>query len=271
VKVNQLIPDTIRIPYHKLRWFKRNYEKIHQRSELKKEKHNHFHGPITYDTDSLKTSNNCDFIKEPRFATAYAAAAATQPWEGFTLQWRTYIVCWFADLVKNLEGDFVECGVNTGAYSKAVITYINFNHLNKTFYLLDTFEGMIEDLVSEAEKKAGVSAYFGSYKDVYEQVKNTFKEDKVKIIKGAVPGTLPECTTQKIAYLSIDMNCVAPEIAAAEYFWDKIVPGGVMILDDYGFPQHINQKIAFDEFAKEKGIAILCLPTAQGIIFKPTR
>jgi hypothetical protein len=40
-------------------------------------------------------------------------------------------------------------------------------------------------------------------------------------------------------------------------------------LDDYGFPQHINQKNAFDKFAKDRGVQILSLPTAQGVIIKP--
>jgi O-methyltransferase len=266
--LKEFIPGKVRSFYTKLRWFNKNYSCINYDSELKRKEQTHFHGPITYDTDGLKTSNNCDFIKEPRFAKAYIAAAATNPWDNFTLQWRTYIVCWLADHVKDLEGDFVECGVNTGAYSKAVITYINFNRLNKTFYLLDTFEGMVKDLVTDEELRAGVSVYFETYKNVYSQVVHTFKDDKVKIIKGAVPDTLPQCTAQKIAYLSIDMNCVAPEIAAVEYFWDKVTLGGVIILDDYGFPQHINQKLAFDKFAKQKDVEILCLPTGQGIIFK---
>jgi hypothetical protein len=129
---------------------------------------------------------------------------------------------------------------------------------------------MVEELVSEAELNAGVNVYFGTYKNVYQQVVETFKDDNVKIIKGAVPGTLEQCHATKLAYLSIDMNCVAPEIAAANFFWDKISDGGVMILDDYGFPQHINQKIAFDQFALERGVEILCLPTGQGIVFKKT-
>jgi hypothetical protein len=62
---------------------------------------------------------------------------------------------------------------------------------------------------------------------------------------------------------------LSPKIAAAEYFWSRIVSGGVIILDDYGFPHHINQKLAFDQFAKERNVQILCLPTGQGIIFKP--
>lgn len=256
----------IRFHLKKVFWIVRNYRGIRQSTSYLS---NHFPGPITYDADSLTTSNNCDFIKEPRFAAAYAAAAATNPWPGFTLQWRVYIVCWVAEHVRRLEGDFVECGVNTGAYSRAIVEYIDFNKTGKTFYLLDTYEGMPEYLVKEEEKQVGVSHYLGkNYKDVYEQVVETFAPFNVKIIKGVVPDTLAECKTDKICYLSIDMNCVEPEIAAANYFWDKIVPGGVMVLDDYGFPMHIYQKKAFDEFAAEKGLKVLCLPTGQGIIFK---
>jgi hypothetical protein len=228
----------------------------------------HFLGPITYNTDSLVTSNNCDFIIDPKFAKAYEKAVATEPWVGFTLQWRVYIVCWFANKVKSLEGDFVECGVNTGAYSRAIVEYINFKSLDKTFYLFDTFSGLDEKQITESEKKAGISGYIGNYKDVYEQVKNTFSTFNVNVIKGTVPDTLAKCKAEKICYLSIDMNVTEPEIAAANFFWDKIVKGGVIILDDYGFPPHINQKIAFDNFAKAKGVDILTLPTGQGIIIK---
>jgi hypothetical protein len=251
--------------FDKFHWFIQNYRRI---TKYTPEPMGHFLGPVTYNTDSLVTSNNCDFVNEPRFASAYTAAAATNPWKGFTLQWRVYICCWFADYVKGLDGDFVECGVNTGAYSRAVIDYINFPSLKKTFYLLDTYEGLVESLVSEQEKHDGVDVYFGKYENVYEQVKKTFAPFNAKVIKGVVPDTLLECTSEKVCYLSLDMNCVAPEIAAINYFWDKLVDGAVVILDDYGFPMHINQKLAFDAFAKEKGIEILCLPTGQGIMFK---
>lgn len=252
--------------YHKINWFRKNYTNLNHESVLRS---GHYHGPVTYDTDGLTTSNNSDFIKEPFFAKAYAAAAATNPWPGFTLQWRVYIVCWFANHVKHLAGEFVECGVNTGAYARAVIDYIDFNSLNKTFFLFDTFDGMVESLVTDEEKKTGISYYLnGHYKDTYSDVVKTFQPFKTKIVKGAVPDTLSAFDKEEVCFLSIDMNCVAPEIAAAEFFWDKLVPGAVVILDDYGFPQHIQQKIAFDAFAKRRGINILTLPTAQGIFFK---
>jgi hypothetical protein len=264
--MKKYIPVSIKVNARRIQWILKNYRGIRRNSKIIDQ--SHYLGPITYDTDSLTTSNNCDFIKEQRFAKAYAAAAATKPWEGFSLQWRTYIVCWFADMVKGLEGDYVECGVNTGAYSRALVDYIDFNSLNKKIWLLDTYEGLVKELVSEEEIKLGIGRYFGSYKNVYEQVKETFRNFNAEIIKGPVPDTLPLCKAEKICYLSIDMNCVEPEIAAAEYFWDKIVPGGVVILDDYGFPPHILQKKAFDEFARKKNVSILTLPTAQGIIIK---
>jgi hypothetical protein len=62
---------------------------------------------------------------------------------------------------------------------------------------------------------------------------------------------------------------VAPEIAAAEYFWDKLVSGAVVVLDDYGFELHEPQKRAFDFFAEKRGVQVLCMPTGQGLLFKP--
>jgi O-methyltransferase len=265
--LSKLLPSGIKNAYRKLYWLYNNHQQIPFFEQIKQA---NFYSPLTYHTDGLVTTNNCDFIKEDRFTKAYTAAAATNPWPGFTLQWRVYVVCWFANHVKNLPGDFVECGVNTGAYARAVIDYINFNSTGKTFFLLDTFEGMPDHLVNQDEKNVGVQLYLKDhYKNVYDQVKATFKDFNVKIIKGVVPDTLAECNTDKICYLSIDMNSAEPEIAAAEYFWNKVVPGGVVLLDDYGFPMHINQKKAFDDFAKRKGVEILCLPTGQGIIIKP--
>jgi hypothetical protein len=60
-----------------------------------------------------------------------------------------------------------------------------------------------------------------------------------------VADTLSQVTVTAICYLSLDMNNTTPEIAAAERFWDRLVPGGIIVLDDYGWRKQINQKIAF--------------------------
>ena len=72
-----------------------------------------------------------------------------------------------------------------------------------------------------------------------------------------------------MSYLSIDMNIAAPEIAAIEHFWDKLVPGAPVVLDDYAWIGYEEQLHAWDAFAASKGVAIACLPTGQGLILKP--
>jgi hypothetical protein len=93
----------------------------------------------------------------------------------------------------------------------------------------------------------------------------------VVVIRGAVPGTLPLVPSERIAYLCIDMNAAAPERAALEYFWDKVVPGGVILLDDYGFIEHEAQRRSFDEFARARDVRILALPTGHGLLINPYR
>lgn len=260
------MPKKLKSLAWKLSWFFNNYRRLGPEMLLIPNK---FQGPIQFISDGVATSNNADFLLDPRFQKAYQLARETSPWKDFEMQWRTYVVCALAEMVKTKPGDFVECGVNTGAYSRAVIDYIDFQQTGKTFFLLDTYDGLVAEQITEKEAKAGIDNYLSTYKNVYDQVVATFSPFNTKIIKGAVPGTLSQCTATQVCYLSIDMNVVAPEIAAANYFWDKIVPGGVMILDDYGFPAHIEQKKAFDAFAAEKGVAILYIPTGQAIIFKP--
>ncbi|MFM6908271.1 MAG: hypothetical protein ACKPKT_24985, partial [Dolichospermum sp.] len=64
-------------------------------------------------------------------------------------------------------------------------------------------------------------------------------------------------------------NCTLPEIAALNFFWDKLVSGAIVVLDDYGFAPHIEQKKAHDMFATQHNVIVLSLPTGQGIIIKP--
>ena len=177
-------------------------------------------------------------------------------------------MCWAAERGANLEGDFVECGVNRGGYALSVIKYVEFEKLSKKFYLLDTYEGLLDQYISAEEQAHGVRV--GEYEPCYDAVVRTFSPySNVKIIRGAVPETLPQVDAEQIAFLSLDMNTRDPEIAAAECFWDRLVSGAAIVLDDYGWRKHLEQKLAFDEFARKRGVQVLSLPTGQGLILKP--
>ena len=108
------------------------------------------------------------------------------------------------------------------------------------------------------------------FESVYDQARERFEEfDRVHLIRGAVPDTLNDVEVDRVAYLSLDMNCAGPEIAALRHFWPKLVSGGVVLLDDYAFRGFEPQLKAHNELAGELGYSILSLPTGQGLILKP--
>jgi hypothetical protein len=232
-------------------------------------------GPLTYQTDGLYTNHSCDFLQDPRFQEAYQLGAHTghkfrEKEDDLHIEWRAHVLLWAASQARRLPGDFVECGVNTGIYSRAIMHYLSFEKMtDRKFYLLDTFNGIPEEQLTEGEKAVGMQHMNRRYFDCHELVKKNFADyPNAVIIKGKIPETLEQVTTDKVCYLSIDMNAQVPEIAAMEYFWDRLVPGAMVVLDDYGFPNHVNQKRAFDDFARRYNVDILSVPTGQGMLIK---
>ena len=221
-----------------------------------------------YMQDGLLCVHNSDFRRDVKFREAYRLGKSTGSWGRHDIEWRAYVCCWAAWSVRHKPGDFVECGVNRGGLSRAVMHYIDFPALEKKFWLLDTYEGLVDHLITQDERRQGILP--GGYAPCHQQVLDIFGPiPGVEIIKGVIPDTLTQVTSERICYLSIDMNNAAPEIAAAEHFWDRIISGGMIVLDDYGWRKHIAQKVAFDRFAGKRGVSVLCLPTGQGLIMKP--
>ena len=64
------------------------------------------------------------------------------------------------------------------------------------------------------------------------------------------------------------MNCAAPEIAALTRFWERLVVGAPVLLDDYAYDGYRHQKLAMDELAGRLGVPIASLPTGQGLLLK---
>lgn len=215
---------------------------------------------FTFWDDGMATVHNFNFIYDKRFLEAYKISGETDIGMGF----RVYNYCWAAKQASHLDGDYVECGVKEAMFSRAMTHYVEFEKLvDKKLYLLDTYDGLIKEQITDKE-------HFYSYPSVYEEVKEYFKKyPNVEIIKGLVPDTLSQIKSNKICYLSIDMNCAYPEVKTLEGLWDKMVSGGIIILDDYAYKGHQVQMKAIDKFIKNKGVKVLNLTCGQGMIIKP--
>lgn len=222
-----------------------------------------------YNFDGLITIHDHDFMNDARFRRAYergVIAAGDYHW-----YWRVHIGLWAASAASRLEGDFVECGVNRGFLSSAIMNYLDWDKIGKKFYLLDTFAGLDPKQAGIDESKRNEKHLSeGFYVTDLETVKRNFAEWKnVEIIQGPVPETLTQITSEKLAFLHLDMNAAAPEAAALEELWEKLSPGAMILLDDYAFYGYSAQKKAMDAVAGKRSVEIASLPTGQGLLIKP--
>ena len=233
--------------------------------------------PAAYAQDGLATVHSHAFMRDPRFIAAYdRGLRALGGSKDYHWHWRIHVGLWAADLAAKLPGDFVECGVNKGFLSSAIMQYLGWNDLDKSYYLLDTFAGVDErhltpeELASGAREKNAHNLRSGFYIGAIDEVAKNFSEwQNVRIVQGSVPESLVNVTPSQVAFLHIDMNCAPPEVAAIRHFWHRLVPGAVVLLDDYAYFGFEAQKTAMDVFAQEHGVQICSLPTGQGLLIKP--
>jgi hypothetical protein len=233
--------------------------------------------PVAYAQDGLISVHSHAFMTDPAFIKAYARGVrAIGGVDTYQWHWRIHIGLWIARMASRLEGDFVECGVNRGFLSSAIMDYLDWNSLDRDFYLLDTFAGLDERFVSDADRKDGAirknteNLQSGFYTGAAASVRANFSQwPRAHIVEGAVPETLDRVKSRQVAYLHIDMNCAPPEVAALGYFWERLVDGAPVLLDDYAYLGYASQRLAMDDFARARGVTVCSLPTGQGLLIKP--
>ena len=176
----------------------------------------------------------------------------------------------------NIEGAIVECGVESGKFEIIWINELLKRKEVRDIYLYDTFEGLTEpgenDFTCEGAvlynmSKDAVYKTWKSYKDSgkpwcscsLEKVKKTlestgYPKDKLHYIKGDVSKTLLEVSNipEKISCLRLDTDWYESSKIELEKLYDNVVPGGVIIFDDYFHWD--GQRKATDEFFNSRGI-----------------
>ena len=226
--------------------------------------------------DGLYSLHTPRFLDDPRFQSAYRRGVQANGGHDPHFEWRIHLALWAAGIAARVPGDFVECGVNSGFFSSAILTWLDWDALGKTFCLIDTFEGPPLDQYSPAEVAGGRveiaknALKAGSFVTNIDQIRANYREfERIEIVRGAIPAVLATLPRRRpVAFLHIDLNCAAPEVAVLRHFWECVSRGGVVLLDDYAYFGHNEQGSAIDEVARGFGASIAVLPTGQGVIIK---
>jgi hypothetical protein len=181
-----------------------------------------------YSQDGLFTTHNDHFRSDPVFQAAYARGLKASKRADPVFEWRVHVALWAAAASLRLPGDFVECGLNAGFISSAIMHRLQWNALGRRYYLIDTFRGPVLDQYSPEEIEPGGLALAksapeaGAYVTDLARVRANFSEwPNSVVVPGSVPEVLPSLDISAVAFLHLDMNCAYPERLALEFFWER--------------------------------------------------
>lgn len=160
----------------------------------------------------------------------------------------------------NIPGTLVECGVWKGGSAMAMILKLQeLGMNNRTLFLYDTFEaGMTKPHEEYDVSYTGIRASdalaaweknntYPSMEEVWGVLKKTgYPEESVRLIKGDIQETIPRHDPGTIALLRLDTDWYESTKYELEALYDKVPPGGVIIIDDYGHWKGARK--AVDEF-----------------------
>lgn len=143
------------------------------------------------------------------------------------------------DLIKDLEGDVIECGVGWGHSLLSLSSLAYMEKKQRNIWGFDSFEGFPEP---SEEDNSPRNPQKGEWKTGLEEVykllsesglDRVFIQNKITLVKGYFEDTLHKYTGDKIALLHADADLYDSYKQIYNDLFDKLVPGGVIMFDEY--------------------------------------
>lgn len=166
------------------------------------------------------------------------------------------------DLVGDLEGDVVECGVGWGRSLLYLALLCREEEKGRQIWGFDSFEGLPDPT---AEDRSPRNPQKGEYRTDIRGVHTLLEEakfdavymrSKVTLVKAFFNQGLQKYTGQGIALLHIDADLYQSYLDVLNILYGKVKPGGVIAFDEYmdgwthvAFP---GAKTAIDDFFADK-------------------
>ena len=220
--------------------------------------------------DGIETCHNMFFMKDPDFISAQSRAVKAGGFDyGIPLRLHQAIWCAKYALERDPTAHFVELGTGKGFVMSAVMFNLDSTRERSKLpptLLFDSFESSATDSLSLQSFENGKNIY---YAESYEKVVENFKEwPNVSLIKGRLPDSLESNVPERISFIHVDLNSPLIEIACLKLCWNNLIPGGVILLDDYAYLGFEKTHEIITGFFEEIGLGILTTATGQGIVIK---
>lgn len=213
-------------------------------------------------------------VRKPEWVADSAIRLLTLAWDSISpsefsrlyRQIRMYTMCSNARLrglyngvkyvVKNnIAGDVVECGCALGGSAALIALTLREIGSSRDLWLFDTFEGLPAPTSEDPDYEIA-NLFTGTCLATLQEVRKLFEDlqlsDRVQMIKGLFQETLPVTPVTEIALLHIDGDWYESVKACLDNLYDRVVPGGVIQFDDYGYWEGARK--AVDEFMTAREI-----------------
>lgn len=156
---------------------------------------------------------------------------------------------------RNIKGDVVECGAARGGSAALMGLTLKQLQSYKVLHVFDTFAGLPPPTKDDPDFDIA-KEYAGTCKGELEEVQNLFAKLEIlpqtEFTKGLFQDTLPKCEVGAISVLHLDGDWYESVNTCLEYLYDRVSPGGVIQIDDYG--HWAGARKAVNEFIRRRSI-----------------
>ena len=181
---------------------------------------------------------------------------------------RNYSLYHLAKTAASLEGDTAECGVLAGDGSFIICRALNGA---KRHHLFDSFEGLSDIQPEDVHERGDVKQYASGDVSLSEQkVRENLSvfTDRLAFHKGWIPERFPEVKDRQFAFVHVDVDLYEPTRDCLEFFYPRLVPGGMIVCDDYGMLSCPGAYKAVNDYCEKAGVHPAHLTCGQALIVK---
>jgi len=200
----------------------------------------------------------CGFLEDPWFMEM---AGLLDPKTALPIEC-LWMICQCIRQCSNLEGDFSECGVDRGGSAKLIAEILKGG---RQLHLFDTFSGMPEP---DPEHDWHLRGDF-STTSLDEVMDFVGRDDNIRYHPGVIPHSFAWLGALSFSFVHLDLDLYRSTLDALNFFYPRMVRGGIIVLDDYARPTTQGVKDAVNEFlAIKPEFALPVLHTSQALVVK---
>jgi O-methyltransferase len=221
-----------------------------------------------YEADGVATVYFTPFLSDREWSQAYEEMAAD--WypdtPGFDIRWRMWILTSVARQVHDLPGDIAEFGVYRAGCAQMILGIVGLASGTR-YHLFDTFAGIPDHELTDREQEEGYAGRLANTSVEHVGRRLEPWRDALVFHVGDVFDTIPDANIERLSLVHMDLNASAPTKVALEYAYPRLVPGGAIVFDDYGWdPISYEQRDVIEEYCRPLPENLIALPSGQALL-----